>query len=50
MVDKVEDDAGHAFADQLSERYPGGVRTRTASRDHWVVVHIRPTDYSAMAA
>ncbi len=51
VVDKVEDDADRAFIDHLSERYlhqrpypnhqPG---------DERVVVYIRPTDSSAMAA
>jgi len=51
VVDRVEDDPDRAFIDHLSERYLGKrPYPWHQPGDERVIVHIRPTDSSAMAA
>ena len=51
LVEKVEDDVDRAFIDHLAERYMGKrPYPYHQPEDERVIVHIRPTDSSAMAA
>ena len=51
LVEKVEDDVDRAFIDHLAERYMGKrPYPYHQPKDERVIVHIRPTDSSAMAA
>ena len=51
VVDRIEDDADRSFVDGLAQRYMGKPRYDMDPPDaDRVIVHIRPTDSSAMAA
>lgn len=51
LVEKIEDDVDREFIDHLAERYMGQrPYPNHQPEDERVIVHIRPTDSSAMAA
>jgi PPOX class probable F420-dependent enzyme len=50
VVDRIEPDADRSFIDRLSNRYRGQDYEDEPPGTERVVVHIRPTDSSAMAA